>query len=376
MRYLSVPIQNKYLLWFQSSHKFLCVNKETYQLFIECIERQDLSFMRSYCLDTLLLTNKQTDHLIGIIVFLFSTIDYTKDADVIGNYDKVPLRKSLKTMCYRFGEVITKICYSNAIIFDQIHPKFSHLSIDRTDQTITDLIHLSYHNNHYSIYFNHRLVGCWHKSNSNEFMGKLSMVLLNSFYKTQTEDWAATFHGSSIYKKNDAFTFIGDSGAGKSTAVSILVANGYHLLADDFVPMSSQGQLCCFPAALSIKSSNRINFNALFSDASWSKERVKIDKINYKYLYHQNSSSPNISIKKKCKVIIHIKYKEKTKGSYKVLRAKELLELLIPQAWLSRDPSNVKMFMKSISTCKCYTLIYSEPNDLVSIIRQIESNDL
>ncbi len=375
MSYLSVPIQNKYLLWFQSSHKFLCVNKQTYQLFIECVERQDLSFTRSYCLDTLLLTNKQTDHLIDIIVFLFSEMLCDKDADDIVKYQEVSLTKSLVTMCYRFGDVITNICYSNTTIFDQIHPKFSHLSVDRTDKKISDLIHLSYDNNHYSIYFNHRFVGYWHKVNSDQFMGKLSMVLLNSFYKTQTKDWAATFHASSIYKKKDAITFIGDSGAGKSTAVSILVANGYHLLADDFVPMSSKGQLCSFPAALSIKTSNRINFNALFPNASWSQDRVKLHKVKYKYLYLQNSSPPK-TIEKKCKVIIHIKYEEKIKGRYKVLRADELLELLIPQAWLSRDPSKVKVFMKSISLCKCYRLTYSDPDDLVSIISQIESDDL
>ena len=87
-----------------------------------------------------------------------------------------------------------------------------------------------------------------------EFQGKFSMELIFSFYNKTEYDWMGVFHASTISKNNNSIMFTGDSGNGKSTLVSVLMANGFNVIADDFSPtLRSDLKTYCFPAAISVK---------------------------------------------------------------------------------------------------------------------------
>jgi len=62
------------------------------------------------------------------------------------------------------------------------------------------------------------------------------MELMCSFYNKNEHDWMGVFHASTISKNNHSVMFTGDSGNGKSTLVSILMANGYNVITDDTKP--------------------------------------------------------------------------------------------------------------------------------------------
>ena len=65
------------------------------------------------------------------------------------------------------------------------------------------------------------------------------------------------FHASAINYKEDALLILGDSGNGKSTSLALLQAQGFHCIADDFVPVDVKKQkVYSFPAAISIKKSS------------------------------------------------------------------------------------------------------------------------
>ena len=75
-----------------------------------------------------------------------------------------------------------------------------------------------------------------------------------SFYNKTEHDWMGVFHASTISKNNHSIMFTGDSGNGKSTLVSILMANGFNVIADDFTPILREDfKTYCFPSAISIK---------------------------------------------------------------------------------------------------------------------------
>ena len=75
-----------------------------------------------------------------------------------------------------------------------------------------------------------------------------------SFYNKTEHDWMGVFHASTISKDNRSIMFTGDSGNGKSTLVSILMDNGFNVIADDFTPILREDfKTYCFPSAISIK---------------------------------------------------------------------------------------------------------------------------
>ena len=84
---------------------------------------------------------------------------------------------------------------------------------------------------------NNQVIGAWESSRLHEFQGKFSMELMCSFYNKTEHDWMGVFHASTISKNNRSIMFTGNSGNGKSTLVSILMANGFNVIADDFSPI-------------------------------------------------------------------------------------------------------------------------------------------
>ena len=80
------------------------------------------------------------------------------------------------------------------------------------------------------------------------------MELICLISNTTEQDWLGTFHASTISNGKEAIMLIGDSGNGKSTLSTLLITNGFHLVADDLTPMLSENQhVYNFPAAVSIK---------------------------------------------------------------------------------------------------------------------------
>ena len=69
-----------------------------------------------------------------------------------------------------------------------------------------------------------------------EFQGKISMELTSFFHNMQESEWTAVFHGSTLSKMNNSLMLTGESGNGKSSLSTILMANNFSLIADDFSP--------------------------------------------------------------------------------------------------------------------------------------------
>ncbi len=154
---------------------------------------------------------------------------------------------------YSFNDIIIKVCFDSEETKALIHPKYSHLVIDHVN--IYDVEYKIFNNdNTFFILKNNQFLGAWGSNELHEFQGKFSMELMCSFYNKTEHDWMGVFHASTISKNNHSIMFTGDSGNGKSTLVSILMANGFNVIADDFSPiLRSDFKTYCFPSAISIK---------------------------------------------------------------------------------------------------------------------------
>jgi len=171
------------------------------------------------------------------------------------------------------------------------------------------------------------------------------MELICSFYNKTEHDWMGVFHASTISKNNHSVMFTGDSGNGKSTLVSILIANGYNVIADDFSPvLRSDLQTYCFPSAISVKEKSFDLIEQLHPELKSSNEYyINELKGHVKYL-------PPISkeTSANCSGVVWVQYSEIAENSMKKISTQEALKKFLPDAWVSKKEVNAKAFLKWI----------------------------
>ena len=265
---------------------------------------------------------------------------------------------------YSFNSITIKVSYDSKDTKQLIHPKYNHLELLNSDNF---QVHYSIFQkeNKIVIYKDDHLVGSWNEYEMHEFQGKFSMEFLCSSYNKNEHDWMGVFHASTISKNNQSIMFTGDSGNGKSTLVSILMANGYNIIADDFTPiLRSDLKTYCFPTAISIKEKSFDMIESLYPEIAEFKEYyINELKGNVKYL-------PPITNKMNatCNSVVWVKYGKELDNKLEKISTENALQKFLPDAWISNNDINAKAFMKWVSNTNFYELKYSNNKKLISLV--------
>ena len=265
---------------------------------------------------------------------------------------------------YSFNNTIIKVGFDSEETKSLIHQKYRHLAINHVNSYDVEYAIFNSGDTLF-IYKNNQIVGSWNNNQLHEFQGKFSMELICSFYNKTEHDWMGVFHASTISKNNHSIMFTGDSGNGKSTLVSLLMANGYNVIADDFTPvLRTDFKTYCFPSAISIKEKSYNLIEQLYPELkSFNEYYINELKGNVKYL-------PPISkeTSANCSSVIWVKYAEGTESSLKKVSIQDALKKILPDAWISNKEVNANAFLKWIEKTTFYELNYSDNNQLIDII--------
>ena len=265
---------------------------------------------------------------------------------------------------YLFNNIIIKVGFDTEETKSLIHQKYSHLVIDKGN--IYDVEYKIFNSdNTLFILKNNQVVGSWDRDQSHEFQGKFSMELICSFYNKTEHDWMGVFHASTISKNNHSIMFTGDSGNGKSTLISILMANGFNVIADDFSPiLRSDFKTYCFPSAISIKEKSFDLIEQLHPEFKNSNEYyINELKGTVKYLPPKSKE-----ISANCSSVVWVQYSETAKKSMKKISTQEALKKILPDAWISNKEVNAKAFLKWIQKTAFYEKNYADNDKLISVI--------
>jgi hypothetical protein len=349
------------IVWLKKSNKYLVLNTNTLGLIKK---KSSLSSK-----DFLTLIKESLDVDVSIAKKINKDI-----SELLLETKKVEIKTSIKhpdpiKPCqlinyYSFNNTIIKVGFDSEETKSLIHQKYRHLLIDQVNSF--DVEYSVFNSDHrLFIYKNNQIVGSWDSTQLHEFQGKFSMELICSFYNKTEHDWMGVFHASTISKNNRSIMFTGDSGNGKSTLVSILMANGYNVIADDFSPvLRTDFKTYCFPSAISIKEKSFNLIEQLYPDfINYNEYYINELKGNVKYL-------PPISkeTSANCSSVIWVKYAEGRESSLKKVSIKDALKKILPDAWISNKEVNAKAFLKWIEKTAFYELNYSDNNKLIDII--------
>ena len=349
------------IVWLKKSNKYLVLNTNT----LELIKKKSSLSSKDFL--TLITESLHVD------VSIANKIN--KDiSELLLEAEEFELKQNIKhpdpiKPCqlinyYSFNNTIIKVGFDSEGTKSLIHQKYRHLAINHVNSYDVEYAIFNSSDTLF-IYKNNQIVGSWDSTQLHEFQGKFSMELICSFYNKTEHDWMGVFHASTISKNNRSIMFTGDSGNGKSTLVSILMANGYNVIADDFTPvLRTDFKTYCFPSAISIKEKSYNLIEQLYPELkSFNEYYINELKGNVKYL-------PPISkeTSANCSSVIWVKYTEGKESSMKKVSIKDALKKILPDAWISNKEVNANAFLKWIEKTTFYELNYSDNNKLIDII--------
>lgn len=271
---------------------------------------------------------------------------------------------------YQYGKFSFRINYSSQKVKLLIHPQISHLSnpstpyVNMTFDIILECEELY-------LYRNKQICGSFNKKDYHLLQGKFAMELICLLTNTVEHDWLGTFHASTISNGKEAIMIIGDSGNGKSTLSALLIANGYHLVADDLTPMLAKTQhVYNYPAAVSIKQGAFEVLRPLIKDFnSYPSILLNKSKGSIKYIPFTQDSDHNNNFS--CNKIIYIKYVEEQETQLSKMTIEDILPILITDSWISPDSNNVAHFLDWLETINCYKLQYGNSNEVIEVFDQL-----
>lgn len=274
---------------------------------------------------------------------------------------------------YNINDRIFMVEYESEWAKQLNHPKFAHLEMSSTEK-FDHHFKVFHSEGWFTLEVDGKSIGSWKESDSHFLGGKFSMQILQKLNNTEEEDWMGVFHAAGITDGNNCIMFFGGSGNGKSTLAALLMANGFDVLSDDFLPVTSCPELVCrFPAALSIKKTAYQLVSSTFNELNQAEEHYDpLQDKTFRYLPPLNTQKTSVP----CKAIVYVKYQKGAGLNLEEMPHEEAFQHLVPDSWISPEPDNARRFVQWFSQLPCYWLTYSDNTKMVETVKKLFNNEL
>ena len=362
-------IQDNYVLWFENSNRYVIVDDFNYKLlnlFLTSTSKNQ--FIAE--LTQLDFLNKEEPEAIynSLNEFLLSCHKkHPKNVEPATVLDKT--KKYLSEYYYIYEKAII-INYDSELSKSLIHPSYAHLSSKELKGVSSSVFHIEQRGNYLYLFKNGMLCEAYNTVDYHLLQGKFAIELLCALTDTSEADWMATFHATTIANDTQAIMLVGASGQGKSTLTALLTQNGFDLVADDFTPMLDSQLICSYPAAISIKSGAFDIVKSYYANfATLPISNLRANKGPIKYIWPPDTLSKYRTYS--CKNIVSVHYKEGAKTQFKRNSAEKVLNILIPDSWISPDKTHAKQFLDWLCNINYYELTYSNHRDVGDLFTKV-----
>ena len=359
-------------MWFQRSNNYLILDENNIFLIDKFLESADYNHFHNLITKDTSYSHRDSLELFSDIESILISVNSVEDIeDNLVNKDINILNadKSYVSKIYNFNGTNIKINYQTTCEQDYIHPQFAHLTENNSNIIPDCEFHVITFDNHLYLFKNSSYLGDFKKRDYHLLQGKFAIELICALTNTKESDWLATFHASAIGNKSEAIMLIGESGKGKSTLATILMNHGFDLLTDDFTPMLAKSQqIHPYPSAISIKKNAFTLTDTIINPEEYKTfESPNSKKGTIRYI-----NPNNLNIKPlPCSKILLVNYQKDSHSSLDNLDIKKVLEILIPDSWISPFPQHSKSFMNWLEDCTFYKLTYSDTNSAIALIETL-----
>jgi hypothetical protein len=372
--FLERPVENKKIIWFQKNNDYMLVEIPAYDVLCRLMNGDGLKKTAEWCSNFYDLPKSEATrfvHEIQEMIKILSTPDNSTSDFPLLNYSEPDSSKCFSRKFYLLNGLNYQVDFETEELEYLIHPKFAHLETI-VNNPADHHFQVFGNDGNYILMVNGTIIGEWRPEDAHFFTGKFSMELVNHLYGKTESDWMAVFHASAIRSTNQCILFLGDSGSGKSTVAALLMASGFHLLADDFVPVdAASGEVNFFPAAVSVKK-NALDHLIPFYPQLASANEFYFPGMNKTVRYLPPSTdAENNKSGYPCKALVFIKYEKDSGLELEQLTKDVAFQKLVPDSWISPVPENASRFLDWFIEIPCYQLTYSNNEMMVKTVEKL-----
>ena len=351
------------LLWFEKSNRYIIVENNLLgliQYFLNSTTKKD--FEQS--LAELEFDSATIENLYKEIGVFLDDCNVDRPEQVIPEVEFTDSHRQ-SPVYYQIDKTLIEVHYESEDIKSFIHPQLAHLSIQKKTREPDRVFDIYMENDAMCLFQNEAIIGSYPLKEYHLLQGKFAMLLLSAITNTDEMDWLGTFHASTVEKNGKAVMVIGDSGTGKSTFTALLLANNYHVIADDITPiLAKDKKIYKYPGGISIKSGA---FELLESVVPNFKTLplVYINPYKGHVKYVPSDVYEDFLKGYPCKTMVCINYQKDQPTSLETMSINEALKIIIPESWLAPQPERAKQFLSWIKDVSFYKLTYSNHEEAI-----------
>lgn len=374
IQFLTKPIEDKTVLWMAPANQYLVLENKTAEIVIALIQKKEIDFIGKS------LANELSIPIEDAINFIKDVNKNIVEPNIKFQPEKKHHLKNYESdqgyeykKYYRINNTVFLFEYQSYFELELVHPKFSYLEVEK-QEAIHAHFQLFSKKEDTFLYRNEKFYDVWKRRDIHFLQGKVNMLVVEEIYNKPEDEWLGVFHASAVSNGEQSILFLGDSGDGKSTSLALLQAHNFHCIADDFVPMGNDQKVYTFPSAISLKKNSWNLLSTYFPQIKTEKEYyfASLDK-TVRYL---PPSYQNYEKTENCNILVFIKYDKESKTALKKISKVDAFHKLLPDSWISKESENVETFLDWFQSTTCYSLTYSDNQEMIDLVSKLFSNDL
>nr|WP_321354172.1 hypothetical protein [uncultured Draconibacterium sp.] len=365
------PLEDKKIVWLPDVNKYILAEAVIAEVISAIVNEEPDHLILSLCGNQLKIDEDQAlvliDDVRKTLRDLRGSAAKAEPRDLHILSDFIDFQKTIKKY-YRINNIIFFVEYETLRAVEINHPKFSHFEIEAVG-TIHHHFKLLHHQNAFCLIADGENIGCWQEKDDHFLGGKFSMQILQRLYKKDESEWLGVFHAAGISNGKKGILFLGDSGNGKSTLSALLMANGFDVLSDDFLPVEKRKRhICRFPAAISVKKKAFSILSAWFPELDHSSEysNPEANKV-FRFLQLSNTDLHSVP----CVALVFVKYEPGSGMEFTALSKELAFQKLIPDSWISPLADNVNDFLQWFDSLPCWQLGYSDNDAMLEKVKEL-----
>lgn len=379
--YRFYPIEDDYAVWLGGIHRFLILKEPAFFVFEGYAAGHNENTIAEQCTIKYHLPAKEalrfSQEIINEVEKLIATSDNNSS---LANYTEAePPGNELTGIqnCAVNGKRFN-LLYGDEQIEKTFSPLFSQFEIHPHEKKVKAATIAIFKKEHkYFLRVNDGKLLYYPENDFKQFHGEVYAAFLELIHGRQLQHWMGVFHASAVANEKGALILVAGSGSGKSTTAALMMAHGYRLLSDDFLPVAIDfPEVYPLPTAISIKT------NALSHLKKWFPELDTEDLTDEKngdqknpgddYVTFLPISENSINLSPvPARAIIFVRYDPDVPFSLIRESNIEMMNSFLKQSWIAHNPIAASRFLEWYFLLPVYSLVYSDTAMLVNGLKKL-----
>ncbi len=365
-----------FIVWLKAVNRYIQLKEPAFRVMEQWAQGNDINSVAGLCAERYGLPYNEalrfTKEITSEINALLASENNISQSQVTGQ-TYLPLETPFSKRCYRINQKSVCFKFETKELEYFFHPMFSYFEIDFKEDEAVAVFELSQTGKEYIFQLNGTGLKTFPENKPEEFQGAVCLELINCIHNKKINEWMGVIHASAVTDGHNTLIFVAPAGSGKSSIAALMLAGGYGVLSDDFVPVAlDEPEIYSFPAAISVKSTSlafmKEHFPSLPDPHPGSQDASMIYE-TYMPLPDHSVYSDSV----KAKAIIFVQYDKKVKYKLSRVPNTKAMNDFLHQAWIANNSAAAKRFMEWYFSLPVYTLRYSDNSMVVNEMEKLFS---